>query len=114
PPHPNPQPPRAPQDDLLPADATSEEARQIEENRRRIREQEARRNRIENERRDPVTPPKPPTQKKNYPTAAAVPGRDGYVFNPFTNNIVDVRGIASGKLVRDPDDADASHKFRVP
>jgi len=65
-----------------------------------------------------VTPaPVPPNTapgKKNYPTAAPVPGKEGFVFNPYTHNIVDVKGIASGKLCRDPEDADETHKFRVP
>lgn len=56
----------------------------------------------------------PTTGKKNYPTASPVPGKPGFVFNPYTHNIVDVKGIASGKLCRDPEDADATHKFRVP
>lgn len=56
----------------------------------------------------------PVTGKKNYPTAAPVPGKEGFVFNPYTHNIVDVKGIASGKLCRDPEDADQTHKFRVP
>ena len=64
------------------------------------------------------TQPAPPTNvstvKKNYPTAAPVPGKDGFVFNPYTHNIVDVKGIASGKLCRDPEDTDSTHKFRVP
>lgn len=66
----------------------------------------------------PVTPAPVPTNtatgKKNYPTAAPVPGKEGFVFNPYTHNIVDVKGIASGKLCRDPEDADETHKFRVP
>jgi hypothetical protein len=65
----------------------------------------------------PSTPNTPSTTvsgKKNYPTAAPVPGKEGFVFNPYTHNIVDVKGIASGKLCRDPEDADATHKFRVP
>ena len=49
-----------------------------------------------------------------YPTAAAVPGKPGFVFNPYTHNIVDVKGIGSGKLVRDPEDNDTTQKFRVP
>ena len=61
---------------------------------------------------DTVTPPVP--GKKNYPTAAPVPGKEGFVFNPYTHNIVDVKGIASGKLCRDPEDEDQAHKFRVP
>jgi len=56
----------------------------------------------------------PVTGKKNYPTAAPVPGKEGFVFNPYTHNIVDVKGIASGKLCRDPEDTDQTHKFRVP
>lgn len=56
----------------------------------------------------------PPPVGKNYPTAAPVPGKPGFVFNPFTHNIVDVKGIAPGKLCRDPEDADTTHKFRVP
>ena len=59
-----------------------------------------------------VTPP--PPVSKNYPTASPVSGKPGFVFNPYTHNIVDVKGIASGKLCRDPEDADTTHKFRVP
>ncbi|MBK1791342.1 hypothetical protein [Persicirhabdus sediminis] len=63
----------------------------------------------------PVTaPPVNNTAKPNYPTASPVPGKDGFVFNPYTHNVVDVRGIGSGKLVRDPEDPDTGHKFRVP
>ncbi|NWK54353.1 hypothetical protein HW115_01930 [Verrucomicrobiaceae bacterium N1E253] len=66
---------------------------------------------------DGNTSPTPPTNtngKKNYPTASPVPGKPGFVFNPYTHNIVDVKGIASGKLCRDPEDPDETHKFRVP
>ena len=63
----------------------------------------------------PTQPATPPVSGvKNYPTAAPVPGKEGFVFNPYTHNIVDVKGIASGKLCRDPEDADVTHKFRVP
>lgn len=62
----------------------------------------------------PVPTINPTTGKPNYPTASPVPGKPGFVFNPYTHNIVDVKGIASGKLCRDPEDADATHKFRVP
>lgn len=55
-----------------------------------------------------------PTGKKNYPTASPVEGRPGFVYNPYTHGIVDVKGIAPGKLCRDPEDPDESHKFRVP
>ncbi|MGJ8678026.1 MAG: hypothetical protein ACSHX0_10955 [Akkermansiaceae bacterium] len=62
----------------------------------------------------PTLPLTPAAVKPSYPTATAVPGKPGYVFNPYTHNIVDVKSIASGKLVRDPEDADTTHKFRVP
>ena len=60
-------------------------------------------------------PPKTVTGKKNYPTAAAVPGRPGFVYNPYTHTMVNVTGIRSGQLCADPEDPDAAnHKFRVP
>ncbi|NIP94807.1 MAG: hypothetical protein GWO24_15710, partial [Akkermansiaceae bacterium] len=43
-----------------------------------------------------------------------VPGRPGFFFNPWTKVPVDLRGIPSGTLVRDPMDPDLNHKFRVP
>ena len=93
---------------------TSEQQRQVEENRQRL-EQESRRqadggqwNNGSNGNNSSL-PAKP-----NYPTAAAVPGKPGFVFNPYTHNIVDVKGIASGRLCRDPEDLDPTHKFRVP
>jgi hypothetical protein len=66
---------------------------------------------------DPVGPRDPspnPPPKRDYRTAVAIPGKQGFVFNPFTNNAVDVRAIPAGTLVRDPNDPDAEHKFRVP
>jgi hypothetical protein len=63
----------------------------------------------------PVDPPKPPTPTQNHPVAAAVPGKPGFVFSPFNNKVVDVRGIASGTLVADPQYPAAEKKhFRVP
>jgi hypothetical protein len=60
-------------------------------------------------RKAPMPPPPP-----DYKAAVPVPGKPGYVFNPFTNNSVDVRGIPPGTLVRDPQDPDSDHKFRIP
>lgn len=62
----------------------------------------------------PSVTPKAPAGPKPYPYAAKVPGKPGFVFNPYTKNQVDVRGIPSGTLVRDPYDDDQTHKFRVP
>ena len=54
-------------------------------------------------------------RKKNYQTARKIPGKAGYVFNPWTMEPVDVRGIPSGSLVQDPNDPNKSiHRFRVP
>lgn len=62
-----------------------------------------------------IKPPAPTSSKKNYPTAAAVPGRPGFVYNPYTHTMVNVTGIRSGQLCADPEDPDAAtHKFRVP
>ena len=54
------------------------------------------------------------TGGSDYRRATLIPGKEGFVFNPFTNNPVDVRGIPSGTLVRDPQDPNKDHKFRVP
>lgn len=89
---------------------TDEEQRQIEENRQRLEREEAERRNAQGD-----LPARPDgASKPKYPTAAVVPGKPGFVFNPYTHNIVDVKGIASGKLCRDPEDPDPSHKFRVP
>lgn len=60
------------------------------------------------------TPPKKPAIPKVVKNASKVPGKDGFVFNPYTNNQVDVRGIPSGTKVRDPHDSNPAHIFRVP
>lgn len=104
-------PPNAPGEQTI----TSEEQRQIEENRKRLEQEQHNRSRAEGGQWSGANnnassmPAKP-----KYPTASAVPGKPGFVFNPYTHNIVDVKGIASGRLCRDPEDQDPSHKFRVP
>ncbi len=60
-------------------------------------------------------PPEDPTPVvASTPTAKHVPGRPGFVFNPFTQNMVDVDGIPSGTKVRDPQDNNEDNKFYVP
>ncbi|MFK7909886.1 MAG: hypothetical protein AB8F34_04710 [Akkermansiaceae bacterium] len=106
---PNPAPPTVtPPSDSEPQTLTDEEQRQLQENRDRLERE--RRERESAGGNNATTPP----VKPKYPTAAAVPGKPGFVFNPYTHNIVDVKGIGSGKLVRDPEDNDPTHKFRVP
>ena len=46
--------------------------------------------------------------------AKPVPGRPGHVFNPYTQNMVDVEGVPSGTKVRDPQDDNEAHTFYVP
>lgn len=60
-----------------------------------------------------ISAPKPPATKQ-VPVAAAIPGKPGWVYNPYNNNPVLVQGIASGKKVRDPKDPNEDHIFRVP
>lgn len=63
---------------------------------------------------DPQKPGSEPPPRQDYRVAVPIPGKEGFVFNPFTNDPVDVRAIPSGTLVRDPNDPDPDHKFRVP
>ena len=44
-----------------------------------------------------------------------MPGRDGFVFSPYNNKLIDVKGFPSGAKVRDPHYAASENKFfRVP
>ena len=54
--------------------------------------------------RPPAPKPTPKPDKPKYPTAKAVTGKPGFVFNPYTYDEVDVRGVPSGSVVRDPSD----------
>lgn len=59
---------------------------------------------------------KPPVEeKKEYVFAQKVPGKEGFVFSPYNNQVVDVRDIPSGTLVRDPTySGTGKGYFRVP
>ena len=58
---------------------------------------------------------KPASEKRDYSYANKVPGKDGFVFSPYNNKVVDVRDIPSGTLVQDPTYPAADKKyFRVP
>jgi hypothetical protein len=68
-----------------------------------------------------TTPPRqtstPPLEEKRaeYKFANKVPGKDGFVFSPYNNKVVDVRDIPSGTLVQDPTYTGAGKGyFRVP
>lgn len=92
------------------SDLTSEEQEGIREARDQIREGET----GDNPSPDPQDPASNPPARKDYRVAVPIPGKEGFVFNPFTNDPVDVRAIPPGTLVRDPNDPDPDHKFRVP
>lgn len=67
--------------------------------------------------RDPVPPPTPnnTTNKPSTSVARPVPGKPGFVFSPYNNKIIDVKGIPSGTLVADPTYPASDKKyFRVP
>ena len=63
-----------------------------------------------------ITPPSAPEVKRpEYKFANKVPGKDGFVFSPYNNKVVDVRDIPSGTLVQDPTyTGDGKGYFRVP
>ncbi|RYD22110.1 MAG: hypothetical protein EOP88_09150 [Verrucomicrobiaceae bacterium] len=69
---------------------------------------------------DSTTPketPKPQGEEKrtDYAFANKVPGKEGFVFSPYNNKVVDVRDIPSGTLVQDPTYTGAGKGyFRVP
>ncbi len=53
--------------------------------------------------------------KRDYAFASKVPGKDGFVFSPYNNKIIDVRDMPSGTLVSDPTYPESEKKyFRVP
>jgi hypothetical protein len=72
------------------------------------------------EKTGPVTPPSTPTKssepkRNDYAVANKVPSKEGFVFSPYNNKVVDVRDIPSGTLVQDPTYPASEKKyFRVP
>jgi len=65
-------------------------------------------------RTDDPTPTKP-DPKPSMQVARPVPGKPGFVFSPFNNKLIDVKGIPSGTLVQDPTySPDEKKYFRVP
>lgn len=64
----------------------------------------------------PTEGPKPQGEKRSdYQFANKVPGKEGFVFSPYNNKVIDVRDIPSGTLVQDPTFPASEKKyFRVP
>lgn len=64
---------------------------------------------------DPDPQPETKSHSGDYPYANKVPGKEGFVFSPYNNKVVDVRDIPSGTLVMDPTYPPSEKKyFRVP
>jgi hypothetical protein len=58
---------------------------------------------------------KPAPKKEEVEVARPVPGKPGFVFSPFNNKIIDVKGFPPGTLVADPTyPASEKKRFRVP
>lgn len=102
---------------------TSEEQQKIEEQREKMRlEALAKENQLPNQQTTPTnvtenTIVEPPAIKttSDYPFGTPVPGKEGYVFSPYNNKLLDVRGIPSGTLVQDTTYPPTEKKyFRVP
>jgi len=56
-----------------------------------------------------------PAEKKEIPVARPIPGKPGFVFSPFNNKPIDVKGFPPGSLVADPTYPSSEKKhFRVP
>lgn len=69
------------------------------------------------ENKQETAPPekKEEVKKTDYSFASKVPGKEGFVFSPYNNKVVDVSGIPSGTLVMDPTYSASEKKyFRVP
>ncbi len=123
--YPIPDGPRGPRDARQKAenqDISSQDQQKIKEQRDRMKQRDekkkeeiAERNNDRPVERETTTPK--PTEKKNkdYAFANPVPGKEGFVFSPYNQKLVDVRDIPSGTLVQDPTYPASEKKyFRVP
>lgn len=116
---------------------SSPEQQKVQEQRERMKEKEAEKKKTQSTEKPPesrtsstsgsnsgtaggtgtTTTPKPPAEEKRgeFAFANKVPGKEGFVFSPYNNKIVDVREIPSGTLVQDPTYTGAGKGyFRVP
>jgi hypothetical protein len=102
---------------------TSEEQQKIDEQREMMKQREIQKQAELVNQQNPVgnqtdntiidTPVVQP--KSDYPFGTPVPGKEGFVFSPYNNKLLDVRGIASGTLVEDTTYPPTEKKyFRVP
>ena len=101
---------------------TSQDQQKIQAQRDRMKERDERKpeelaeTTVERTPERDSTSPKPTeTKPKDYAFANPVPGKEGFVFSPYNQKLVDVRDIPSGTLVQDPTYPASEKKyFRVP
>ncbi len=105
------------------ATLTSEEQQKIEEQREKMRLEELAKEAAlkspeplpTNGTQNTITDPPVIKKTSDYPFGTPVPGKEGFVFSPYNNKLLDVRGIASGTLVQDTTYPPSEKKyFRVP
>ncbi|MFK7850508.1 MAG: hypothetical protein AB8D78_05970 [Akkermansiaceae bacterium] len=90
-----------------------DEQRKAMEERAKQKEQETA-DRLKETQENTVAKP-PEKETSDYAFANPVPGKEGFVFSPYNNKLVDVRDIPSGTLVQDPTYPASEKKyFRVP
>lgn len=116
---------RSPANDNRKKTVTSHDQQKIQEQRDQLKKNDERQEVEETTKKSaetgetttaPVETSKPPVEeKRDYPTANKVPGKEGYVFSPYNNKIIDVQGMPKGTLVADPTyPVEAKKHFRVP
>ena len=113
--------PRGPRDSRPDPNTTvaSQDQQKIEEQRELMKERAKRqaemaRRTVGDLQETTVEKPKK-TTTSDYAFANPVPGKEGFVFSPYNNKLVDVRDIPSGTLVQDPTYPASEKKyFRVP
>jgi len=100
---------------------SSQDQQKIQEQRDRMKEKQEQEEQtvdVPKEKPDSGTttkPDKPDSGPRDYAFANPVPGKEGFVFSPYNNKLVDVRDIPSGTLVQDPTYPASEKKyFRVP
>lgn len=87
--------------------------KQAEEERLRAAEEELRQQQANLDQQ--TSTPTTSLTTSDYPFAKKIPGKEGFVFSPYNNKVVDVRDIPTGTLVQDPTYPASEKKyFRVP
>ena len=98
-------------------DSLSEQKKKVDDTTSQADEMKTKEDEEKEKISETVEDPKPskPETKAAVPVARRVPGRDGFVFSPYNNKMINVKDFASGTMVADPTYPPAEKKyFRVP